>query len=153
MKSGALLPSNAECHRPIIFITEPRSGEVINLIGRWHEALLGNNAPLFIFISILIMTQLISFLWKNENKKFTRLTAVRTEALAYCQCASALISRNKALLVSVDLIGEKNQVILDYDIYIGQIAERRTSPVFAFRSGEWSVVFCTLKANMNRDFY
>ena len=34
MKSGALLPSNAECHRPIIFITEPRSGEVINLIGR-----------------------------------------------------------------------------------------------------------------------
>ena len=36
--------------------------------------LLGNNAPLFIFISILIMTQLISFLWKNENKKFTRLT-------------------------------------------------------------------------------
>ena len=33
-KSGALLPSNAECHRPIIFITEPRSGEVINLIGR-----------------------------------------------------------------------------------------------------------------------
>ena len=35
------------------------------------------------------------------------------EALAYCQCASALISRNKALLVSVDLIGEKNQVILE----------------------------------------
>ena len=25
MKSGALLPRNAECHRPIIFITEPRS--------------------------------------------------------------------------------------------------------------------------------
>ena len=36
------------------------------------------------------------------------------EALAYCQCASALISGNKALLVSVDLIGEKNQVILEY---------------------------------------
>ena len=43
--------------------------------------LLGNNALLFIFISILIMTQLISFLWKNENKKFTRLTAVRTGGL------------------------------------------------------------------------
>ena len=38
------------------------------------------------------------------------------EALAYCQCASALISGNKALLVSVDLIGEKNQVILEYQI-------------------------------------
>ena len=36
------------------------------------------------------------------------------EALAYCQCASALISGNKALFVSVDLIGEKNQVILEY---------------------------------------
>ena len=36
------------------------------------------------------------------------------EALAYCQCASALILGNKALLVSVDLIGEKNQVILEY---------------------------------------
>ena len=36
------------------------------------------------------------------------------EALAYCQCGSALISGNKALFVSVDLIGEKNQVILEY---------------------------------------
>ena len=35
------------------------------------------------------------------------------EALAYCQCASALISGNKALFVSVDLIVEKNQVILE----------------------------------------
>ena len=35
------------------------------------------------------------------------------EALAYYQCASALISGNKALFVSVDLIGEKNQVILE----------------------------------------
>ena len=33
--------------------------------------------------------------------------------MAYCQCASALISGNKALFVSVDLIGEKNQVILE----------------------------------------
>ena len=40
------------------------------------------------------------------------------EALAYCQCASALISRNKALLVSVDLIGEKNQVILEFAIFL-----------------------------------
>ena len=40
------------------------------------------------------------------------------EALAYCQCASALISRNKALLVSVDLIGEKNQVILELKLTV-----------------------------------
>ena len=40
------------------------------------------------------------------------------EALAYCQCASALISGNKALFVSVDLIGEKNQVILEFNIMI-----------------------------------
>ena len=38
------------------------------------------------------------------------------EALAYCQCASALISGNKALFVSVDLMGEKNQVILEFYI-------------------------------------
>ena len=42
------------------------------------------------------------------------------EALAYCQCAStsALISGNKALFESVDLIGEKNQVILEITIYV-----------------------------------
>ena len=39
-------------------------------------------------------------------------------ALAYCQCASALISGNKALFVSVDLIGEKNQVILEFPFKI-----------------------------------
>ena len=38
------------------------------------------------------------------------------EVLAYCQCASALISGNKALFVFVDLIGEKNQVILEFGI-------------------------------------
>ena len=74
--------------------------------------LLGNNAPLFIFISILIMTQLISFLWKNSHGLLQ--LHVGREALAYCQCASALISWNKALFASVDLIGEKNQVILEF---------------------------------------
>ena len=79
----------AECHRPIKFITEPRS-------------------------SILIMTQLISFLWKKQTRNSHGLLQLGREALAYCQCASALISGNKALFVSVDLIGEKNQVILEY---------------------------------------
>ena len=46
------------------------------------------------------------------------------EALAYCQCASALISGNKALFVSVDLIGEKNQVILELVIACNILTER-----------------------------
>ena len=50
------------------------------------------------------------------------------EALAYCQCASALISGNKALLVSVDLIGEKNQVILE-----SQIINNRQQSCFMFK--------------------
>ena len=63
------------------------------------------------------MTQLISFLWKNEDKKFTLgLLQLGRKALAYCQCASALISGNKALFVSVDLIGVKNQVILELNL-------------------------------------
>ena len=46
------------------------------------------------------------------------------EALAYCQCASALISGNKALFVSVDLIGEKNQVMLECIIKTATSKER-----------------------------
>ena len=60
------------------------------------------------------MTQLISFLWKNSHGLLQ--LHVGREALAYCQCASALISWNKALFASVDLIGEKNQVILEFII-------------------------------------
>ena len=58
------------------------------------------------------MTQLISFLWKNENKKSHDLLQLHVgrEALAYCQC---LYREKKALFVSVVLIGEKNQVILE----------------------------------------
>ena len=66
--------------------------------------LLGNNAPLFIFISILIMTQLISFL-------HFLLTAVRTGRLGILLIK--IYRGNNAVFVSVDLIGEKNQVILE----------------------------------------
>ena len=69
--------------------------------------LLGNNAPLFIFISILIMTQLISFL-------HFLLTAVRTGRLGLLP--TRIYRGNNAVFVSVDLIGKKNQVILEYDI-------------------------------------
>ena len=48
------------------------------------------------------------------------------EALAYCQCASALISGNKALFVSVDLIGEKNQVILEFIIMHSGIRQKES---------------------------
>ena len=66
--------------------------------------LLGNNAPLFIFISILIMTQQISFL-------HFLLTAVRTGRLGVLPIK--IYRGNNAVFVSVDLIGEKNQVILE----------------------------------------
>ena len=70
--------------------------------------LLGNNAPIFIFISILIMTQLISFL-------HFLLTAVRTGRLGVLPIK--IYRGNNAVFVSVELIGEKNQVILEYAIY------------------------------------
>ena len=60
--------------------------------------LLGNKAPLFIFISILIMTQLISFL-------HFLLTAVRTGRLG--SLPIKFYRGNNAVFVSVDLIGEK----------------------------------------------
>ena len=61
------------------------------------------------------MTQLISFLWKNETRNSHGLLQLHVgrEALAYCQC---LYRENKALFASVDLIGEKNQVILECHI-------------------------------------
>ena len=64
----------------------------------------GNNAPLFVFISILIMTQLISFL-------HFLLTAVRTGKLGVLPIK--IYRGNNALFMSVDLLGEKNQVILE----------------------------------------
>ena len=54
---------------------------------------------------------------KTKNSHGLLQLHVGREALAYCQCASALISGNKALFVSVDLIGEKDQVILEYIIF------------------------------------
>ena len=50
---------------------------------------------------------------KTRNSHGLLQLHVGREALAYCQC---LYRENKALFVSVDLIGEKNQVILEYSI-------------------------------------
>ena len=52
----------------------------------------------------------------STDQLYHRAAKLGREALAYCQCASALISGNKALFVSVDLIGGKNQVILELAI-------------------------------------
>ena len=48
---------------------------------------------------------------KTRNSHGLLQLQVGREALAYCQC---LYRENKALFVSVDLIGENNQVILEY---------------------------------------
>ena len=48
---------------------------------------------------------------KTRNSHGLLQLHVGWEALAYCQC---LYRENKALFVSVDLIGEKNQVILEF---------------------------------------
>ena len=52
---------------------------------------------------------------KTRNSHGLLQLHVGREALAYCQC---LYRENKALFVSVDLIGEKNQVILEYIIIL-----------------------------------
>ena len=84
---------------------EKRTALIISCATRMTQSkLLGNNASLFIFISILIMTQLISFL------NFL-LTAVRTGRLGVLPIKIYL--GNNAVFVSVDLISEKNQVILE----------------------------------------
>ena len=64
--------------------------------------LLGNNAPLFIFISILIMTQLISFLHFLP-------TAVRTGRLGLLPIR--IYRGNNAVFVSVYLIGKESNHI------------------------------------------
>ena len=101
MKSGALLPSNLPRVIDRSHLSPSRVGDKCDrsmTLGK----LLGNNAPLFIFISILIMTQLISFL-------HFLLTAVRTGRLGVLPIK--IYRGNNAVFVSVDLIGEKNQVI------------------------------------------
>ena len=52
---------------------------------------------------------------KTRNSHGLLQLHVGREALAYCQC---LYRENKALFVSVDLIGEKNQVILEFTVFV-----------------------------------
>ena len=101
MKSGALLPSN------LPRVIAMRLGDKFDR-SMTRSKLLGNNALLFIFIPILIMTQLISFL------RFL-LTAVRTGRLGLLPIK--FYRGKNAVFVSVDLIGEKNQVILEYILW------------------------------------
>ena len=50
---------------------------------------------------------------KTRNSHGLLQLHVGREALAYCQC---LYRENKALFASVDLIREKNQVMLEYAV-------------------------------------
>ena len=112
----------AECHRLVTFITEPRSGEVINLIGRWHEAnyytmihsfhfyFYSNNDPTSSKGPRKQTTESILGTALLEKKTVTNGWMGKQD-LAYCQLN---LSGNNAEFVSVDLIGEKNQVILEY---------------------------------------
>ena len=104
MKGGALLPSNL-----LSVIDRSNLSRLGDKFDRSMtlSKLLGNNAQLFIFISILIMTQLISFL-------HFLLTADRKGRLGLLPIR--IYQGNNAVFLSVDLIGEKNQVILDYHI-------------------------------------
>ena len=88
--------------------------------------LLDNDTQLFIFISILIMTQLHQRNPENRQqnrfserffseKKKKQLQPVEWESVAWLT-ASLDLSGNNAEFVSVDLIWEQNQVILEYGI-------------------------------------
>ena len=96
MKNGASLPSNL----PSVIL---RLGDKFDR-SMTRGKLLGSNAQLFIFISILIMPQLISFI-------HFLLTAVRTGRLGLLPIR--IYRGNNAVFMSVDLIGEKNRVILE----------------------------------------
>ena len=82
--------------------------------------LLDNDTQLFIFISILIMTQFHPrdpenrqqnrFSERRFSKKKTQLQPVEWESVAWLTASYDLSGKN-AEFVSVDLIGEKNQVI------------------------------------------
>ena len=76
--------------------------------------LLGNNAPLFIFISILIMTQLQPRDPENRQENwFSERRFSEKLVTTGWMGKRGVISANNAMFVSVDLIGEKNQVILE----------------------------------------
>ena len=109
MESGALLPSNLPSVIDLSNLSPSREAASDKFDRSMTRGkLLGNNAQLFIFISILIMTQLISFLR-------LLLTAVRTGRLGLLPIK--FYRGNNAVFVSVDLIGKKNQVILEFKIF------------------------------------
>ena len=63
---------------------------------------------------------------KTRNSHGLLQLHVGREALAYCQC---LYRENKALFASVDLIGEKNQVILEWKLLTCMFYIESYSPV------------------------
>ena len=90
MKSSALFPSNLPSVIDRSNLSPSRECTA------FHFYFYSNNDP----TNILFVKNSHGLLQLNVGR----------EALAYCQC---LYRENKALFVSVDLIGEKNQVILE----------------------------------------
>ena len=126
-----LFPYNTIVH-VLIWIIASRLGDKFDrpmTLGK----LLGNNAPLFIFISILIMTQVISFLHFS-------LTAVKTGRLGVLPIR--IYRGNNAVFVSVDLLGEKNQVILELAFMASQCGQKSVfSNIWNSFSNIWNSFF------------
>ena len=99
MKSWALLSSNLP-----------------SVIDRSNLSPSREDTRLFIFIAILIMTQLHPR--DQENRQQNRFSERRfSEKDTYNRLnGNCALSANNAQFVSVDLIGEKNQVILEFAI-------------------------------------
>ena len=79
--------------------------------------LLGNNAPLFLSISILIMRQLHPRDPENRQENwFSEPQFSGKTVTTGWMGKRGFISANNALFVAVDLIWEKNQVLLEFNI-------------------------------------
>ena len=93
--------------------------------------LLDNDTQLFIFISILIMTQLHPRDPENRQQILGTALLGKKQLQPVEWVYNWALSANNAQFVSVDLIGEKNKVILEFTVYICkcifQYLQKRTS--------------------------
>ena len=99
--------------------------------------LLDNDTQLFIFISILIMTQLHQRDPENrQQNRFSERRFSEKKTVTTGWMGKRGLSANNAQLMSVDLIGEKNQVILELTIIK---TTKNCQLVYLFYSSKYSV--------------
>ena len=95
-----------------------------------------NNTQLFIFISILIMTQLHPRDPENrqQNQFSERRFSEKKKPVTTGRMRKRGLSAYNAQFVSVDLIGEKNQVILEFCInsHNHRDAKIKSSPIILY---------------------